>query len=101
MSNTINRTAIMQAAWANYRRFNGGAFNRRHFGEELSRAWSNAKMAAYKTCPINRTRAAIAAVESKSSLTQQDYARLGVLRAALRAHQQGVEQQNQFFARAA
>lgn len=87
----INRTAIMQEAWTNYRRFNSGPFSRRHFGEELSRAWSKAKLAAYKTCPINRARAAIAVVENKSKLTQADYARLGVLRAALRAHQEAAE----------
>ena len=87
-SNTINRIAIMQKGWTNYRRFNSGPFSRRHSGEELPRAWSKAKLAAYKACPINRARAAIAEVENKSKFTQADYACLGVLRAALRAHQE-------------
>lgn len=92
MTNQINRTTIMQEAWTNYRRFNAGLpFYRRRFGEELSRAWSKAKLAAYNTCPINRTRSAIAIVECKNHLTQQDYARLGVLRAALRAHQEAAD----------
>ncbi len=97
----INRTAIMQEAWANYRQFNAKLpFCRRVFGEELSRAWSKAKLAAYKTCPINRARAAIAEVENKSKLTQADYARLGVLRAALRAHQEAAEAAPISFAKA-
>lgn len=88
MSDTlrVNRAYIMEEAWAAYRRFNQGRpFNRRAFAGELQRAWAKAKLSAYNACPINRTRSAITALESKNHLTQQDYARLGVLRAALRA----------------
>lgn len=83
---TIDRAAIMQDAWAMYRRFHHHvAFCAQRFGSELRRAWHKAKMAAANACPIQRTRNAILALESKNQLTQQDYACLGVLRAALRA----------------
>lgn len=82
---TIDRAAIMTAAWEAYRRFNSGGFCVRNFAHELRIAWHAAKMAIAHMCPIQRTRCAIAVVESKDHLTQQDYARLGVLRAALAA----------------
>ena len=88
----VDRTVIMQEAWTNYRRFNQGhPFNRRAFAGELKRAWAKAKLSAYNACPVNRTRSAVTALESKSRLTQQDYARLGVLRAALRAQLEQTE----------
>lgn len=87
MSNAAkpNLPSILQEAWTSYRRFNQGRpFNRRALAGELQRAWAKAKLSAYNACPINRTRSAITALENKNHLTQQDYARLGVLRAALR-----------------
>lgn len=92
MSQPINRTAIMQDAWAMYRRFHHHiAFSAKRFGMELRRAWHKAKMAIANECPIQRTRNAIITLESKTHPSQPDYARLGVLRAALRARQ-GCEQ---------
>lgn len=85
MTQTINRAAIMTAAWETYKRFNRGPFCVRNFAHELRIAWHAAKMAIARMCPIQRTRDAIAVVESKNHLTQKDYARLGVLRAALAA----------------
>lgn len=83
---TINRAAIMQDAWAMYRRFHHHvAFSAKRFGMELRRAWHKAKMALANECPVQRTRNAITALEGKNHLMQPDYARLGVLRAALRA----------------
>ena len=83
---TLNRSDIMTAAWETYRRFNSTLpFCARAFGYELRIAWHKAKMAIARLCPIQRTRCAIAALESKAKLTQPDYARLGVLRAALYA----------------
>ncbi len=85
---TYDHTSVMQAAWAAYRRFKRGlAFCRKAFGGELRRAWASVKLAAFNTCPMNRTRAAIQVIENKTHLTQQDYARIGVLRTALRAKQ--------------
>ena len=86
MATTLNRTAIMNAAWETYRRFNSTLpFCIRAFAHELRIAWHSAKMAIAQACPIQRTRNAILALECKNHLTQKDYARLGVLRAALAA----------------
>ncbi|SFE20716.1 hypothetical protein SAMN04488523_105314 [Sulfitobacter brevis] len=61
------------------------------FAGQLSRVWAEAKrrVATAKfdatMSQSDRTRAAIASLESKDRWTQADYARIGVLRAALRA----------------
>ncbi len=61
------------------------------FAGQLARIWAEAKrrvrVAAQSATmsEADRTRAAIAALESKDRWTQADYARIGVLRAALRA----------------
>ena len=61
------------------------------FAGQLSRVWAETKrrVAATKIeatmSQADRTRAAIASLESKDRWTQADYARIGVLRAALRA----------------
>lgn len=61
------------------------------FAIQLSRVWAEAKrrvaqaMRNAEMTPADRTRYAIAALEGKDRWTQADYARIGVLRAALRA----------------
>jgi hypothetical protein len=78
----------MQAAWAFQR---PGFFNARMFARDLRQAWHNAKakmaqaMAAATMTEADRTRAALSALENKDTWTQADYARAGVLRAAIRA----------------
>lgn len=82
----IDRTAILNEAWAAYRRFSANLpFCRKAFGSELRRAWAKAKLIAHNACPINRIRSAITALESKARLTDQDYARLAKLRSEMAA----------------
>lgn len=89
-----NRSEIFKAAWA-YQR--AGHFNARMFARDLAQAWHNAKskaaavIAATTMTEADRTRAAISDLENKDKWTQADYARNGVLRAALRA---AVEHEN-------
>ena len=70
------------------------------FATQLSRVWAEVKrrvaheQKAAEMTPADRTRHAIAALEGKDRWTQADYARIGVLRAALRAAQQ-TEQERQ------
>jgi hypothetical protein len=95
---TFDCTAIMHHAWALVRKGNRAKFGLRILLRNAMRAaWSEAKHQAAmarralhlqaETPEARRTRAAIDALESKDRLTQPDYARLGVLRAALRAAQ--------------
>lgn len=93
---TYNRTAIMTHAWGIVRRANVAKFGLRIIlRRALRAAWGDAKhnrammlaeiQAASEGPEVARTRRAIAALEGKDRWTQADYARIGVLRAALRA----------------
>ncbi|WP_028955719.1 hypothetical protein [Sulfitobacter sp. 20_GPM-1509m] len=93
---TFNRTAIMSHAWEIVRRANVELYGLRTIlRRALRAAWSEAKhklaigqveqQAKAQSPEVARTREAIAALEGKDRWTQADYARIGVLRAALRA----------------
>ncbi|WP_340262310.1 hypothetical protein [Sulfitobacter pontiacus] len=95
-SATYNRTAIMTHAWEIVRRANVAKFGLRTIlRRALRAAWGEAKhkraialieeKAQTQSPEVARTREAIAALEGKDRWTQADYARIGVLRAALRA----------------
>lgn len=92
----FNRTAIMTHAWEIVRRANVALYGLRTIlRRALRAAWSEAKhklamaraeqQAQTHSPEVARTRDAIAALEGKDRWTQADYARIGVLRAALRA----------------
>ncbi len=93
---TFDRTAIMHHAWEIVRRANVAKFGLwTILSRALRAAWSEAKhkhaaalieaKAKTQSPEVTRTREAIAALEGKDRWTQADYARIGVLRAALRA----------------
>ncbi|MFT6675922.1 MAG: hypothetical protein ACJAVM_002119 [Sulfitobacter sp.] len=93
---TYDLTAIMQDAWARVRKSNVAKFGLRFIlRNALRAAWSEAKhqwamarleaQAASESPEVRRIKTAITEIEGKNRWSQQDYARRGVLRAALRA----------------
>lgn len=93
---TYDLAAIMQDAWARVRRSNVAKFCLRFIlRNALRAAWSEAKhqramarlesQAAKEEPEVRRIKTSIAEIEGKNRWSQQDYARRGVLRAALRA----------------
>ncbi len=98
-SATYDRTAIMTAAWEIVRKANVALYGFRVIMRRaLKAAWANAKhsrtMEALQekqqqaSPQVSRIQQSIAALEGKERWAQADYARIGVLRAALRAAQQ-------------
>jgi len=94
-----NRKAIMTAAWEIVRKANVGLYGFRVIMRRaLKAAWANAKheraMEArqakreHASPEVIRIQSEIAVLESKTHWEQPDYARIGVLRAALRAAQE-------------
>lgn len=91
-----NRKAIMTAAWEIVRKANVALHGFRVIMRRaLKAAWANAKheramevrqgKQALASPEVTRIQAEIAILESKTHWEQPDYARIGVLRAALRA----------------
>lgn len=91
-----NRKAIMTAAWAIVRKANVSLYGFRVIMRRaLKAAWANAKheramkarqaKQALASPEVTRIQDEIAILESKTHWEQPDYARIGVLRAALRA----------------
>jgi hypothetical protein len=98
-SATYNRKAIMTAAWEIVRKANVALYGFRVIMRRaLKAAWANAKheraMDALRekqeqaSPEVVRIQSEIAILESKTHWEQPDYARIGVLRAALRAAQE-------------
>ncbi|MFG6511850.1 MULTISPECIES: hypothetical protein [unclassified Sulfitobacter] len=98
-SATYDRKAIMTAAWEIVRKANVALYGFRVIMRRaLKAAWANAKheraMEARQakqeqaSPAVARIQGAIDALEGKERWAQADYARIGVLRAALRAAQQ-------------
>ncbi|UWR30178.1 hypothetical protein K3758_01130 [Sulfitobacter sp. W002] len=94
-----NRKAIMTAAWEIVRKANVALYGFRVIMRRaLKVAWSNTKheramearqeKQALASPEVIRIQSEIATLESKSHWEQPDYARIGVLRAALRAAQE-------------
>lgn len=94
-----NRQAIMTAAWEIVRKANVALYGFRVIMHRaLKAAWANAKheraMNALRdkqeqaSPEVTRIQSEIAMLESKTHWEQPDYARIGVLRAALRAAQE-------------
>ena len=79
----VQPKAIMKEAWSFQRK---GHFNARMFARDLAQAWFNAKMKVARAIQTSaqRTREALQVLEGKDRWVQADYARAGVLRAALR-----------------
>lgn len=78
-----DRRSIMQEAWE----MTTGTYSARMFARNLRQAWWNAKRRIQLALQsgADRTRAAIDELENKDNWSQEDYARISVLRAALRA----------------
>lgn len=74
----------MQEAWSYQRK---GFFNARMFARDLRQAWHTAKLRIMQAVQseADRIREAITVLGSKDTWSQKDYARNGVLRAALSA----------------
>ncbi|UWR32221.1 hypothetical protein K3759_09590 [Sulfitobacter sp. W027] len=96
---TYNRKAIMTAAWEIVRKANVALHGfRAIMRRALKAAWANAKheramevreaKQALASPEVTRIQGKIAILESKTHWEQPDYARIGVLRAALRAAQE-------------
>ncbi|MFG6634533.1 hypothetical protein ACGYJ8_01145 [Sulfitobacter sp. 1A12126] len=96
---TYNRKAIMTAAWEIVRKANVALYGFRVIMRRaLKAAWANAKheramearqaKQAKASPEVVRIQDEIAVLESKTHWEQPDYARIGVLRAALRAAQE-------------
>ncbi|UWR37695.1 hypothetical protein [Sulfitobacter sp. W074] len=96
---TYNRKAIMTAAWEIVRKANVALYGFRVIMRRaLKAAWSNAKHERAMNArqekqklaspEVTRIQNEIAILESKTHWEQPDYARIGVLRAALRAAQE-------------
>jgi len=94
-----DRKAIMTAAWEIVRKANVALYGFRVIMRRaLKAAWANAKhrrtMEALRekqeqaSPQVSQIHEAIAALEGKERWAQADYARIGVLRAALRSAQQ-------------
>lgn len=94
-----NRKAIMTAAWKIVRKANVTLYGfRTIMRRALKAAWANAKheramkareeQQAKASPDVIRLQSEIAILESKPHWEQPDYARIGVLRAALRAAQE-------------
>ncbi len=92
----FSKSVIMQDAWARVRKSNVAKFGLRFIlRNALRAAWSEAKhqramarleaQAAAESPEVRRIKTSIAEIEGKNRWSQQDYARRGVLRAALRA----------------
>jgi hypothetical protein len=96
---TYNRKAIMNAAWEIVRKANVALYGFRVIMRRaLKAAWANAKheramearqaKQAKASPEVSRIQNEIVILESKTHWEQPDYARIGVLRAALRAAQE-------------
>ncbi|MFG6543815.1 hypothetical protein ACGYLM_07365 [Sulfitobacter sp. 1A10445] len=94
-----NRKAIMTAAWEAVRKANLALYGfRTIMRRALKAAWANAKheramkardeQQAKASPEVARIQSEIAVLESKTHWERPDYARIGVLRAALRAAQE-------------